>query len=123
MTPCRPTFQRFFDSPRPADWMDEMTVCIAGVAQKAQNKTIIAMSDMRVSTQDFGADGMAMKFRDIHSDWKAMFSGNDVTRVTTLLDEAYRKLSDSDTSSLRDVEHNVNLWVKTLDNIDVEEDE
>jgi hypothetical protein len=76
---------RFFANPRPADWIEPMTVCIAGMCS---NDTIIAMCDMMISTDYFSADNMALKFRDIHKDWKVMFAGNDISRVIPLVGRA-----------------------------------
>ncbi|MGD0790163.1 MAG: hypothetical protein ABR920_00210 [Terriglobales bacterium] len=79
----KPPHQSFFDDPRPADWIAPMTVCIAGISQS----TLIAMCDMMVSTGEFAADNMALKFRDLHPDWKAMFAGHDVTRIVPLIEK------------------------------------
>ena len=66
-----------------------MTVCIAATCQ---TDTIIAVSDMMVSTGLFAADNMAMKFKDLNSQWKVMFAGNDVSRIEPLLWEAKRRV-------------------------------
>jgi hypothetical protein len=62
------------------------------------------MSDMMVSTADFSADSMAMKFRNIHRNWQVMFAGNDVTRVQPLLRKAKARLKGDAKLSLEEVE-------------------
>ncbi len=79
-----------------------MTVCIAGISQ---GNTLIAVCDMMVSTGEFSADNMALKFRDIHNDWKAMFAGNDITQIAPLLEKAKRRLDGSKTRELNEVEN------------------
>lgn len=78
-----------------------MTVCIAGISQ---GEALIALSDMMVSTDYFSADNMALKFRDLHSDWKVMFAGNDLTRVEPVLRRAKSKFRGSSQRSLTEVE-------------------
>jgi hypothetical protein len=78
-----------------------MTVCIAGLCM---NGTIVAVSDMMVSTGYFSADNMAMKFRDLHPEWVTMFAGNDVTRVGPLCTKARQRLTGSPTRSMAEVE-------------------
>jgi ATP-dependent protease HslVU (ClpYQ) peptidase subunit len=98
----KPLRERFFSIPRPADWISPMTVCIAGISQ---GNTLIAVCDMMVSTGEFSADNMALKFRDIHNDWKAMFAGNDITQIAPLLEKAKRRLDGSKTRELNEVEN------------------
>lgn len=79
-----------------------MTVCIAGIAR---DETIIAACDMMVSTGEFVADNMALKFRTVHPDWNVMFSGNDVTRIVPLLRKTSLALSGDHKRALSEVEN------------------
>jgi len=76
-----------------------MTVCIAGKCQTG----IIAMCDRMISTGHYSADDMALKFRDIHREWHAMFAGNDVSRIKPLIDKAKKRLTGAK-GSLAEVE-------------------
>src|SRR5579863_1759155 len=96
-----PSRDRFFSNPRTADWSGEMTVCIAGICG---DNSIIAVCDMMLSTYDFSADDMALKFRDVHKDWKVMFAGNDVGRVMHVIKQAADALLGQDRCSRTDVE-------------------
>ena len=63
-----------------------MTVCIAGIHQDGSKKSIIAVSDQKVSF--FGgllsAEGVAQKIKHLNSDWNVMFSG-DLSPMVPLL--------------------------------------
>jgi len=78
-----------------------MTVCIAGITS---GDTIVAMADMMVSTTYFSSDNMALKFHDLHADWKVIFAGNDVGRVLPLMEQAAIALSKKDSCSLVEAE-------------------
>jgi hypothetical protein len=60
-----------------------MTVCIASIS--TDDKSIFAVSDHMLSTGDMSVDFGAIKFRPIHNNWIAMFSGNDVSTVVPVL--------------------------------------
>src|SRR3981081_4448419 len=106
--PTRPSYQRFFShTPSPAEWTKAMTVCIAGVCQ---DETIVAVSDMMVSTGMFASDNMAMKFRDIHPHWKVMFAGKDMSRIGPLLTSAQVLMRQrGEKPALKDVEEVMRL--------------
>jgi hypothetical protein len=97
----KPSRERFFANPRPADWILPMTVCIAA---KCGDDGIVAMCDMMVSTGEFSADNLALKFRDLHRDWNAMFAGNDVSRIVPLITKAKLMLRGSETRSMAEAE-------------------
>jgi 20S proteasome alpha/beta subunit len=83
--PQKPSYKRFFSlCPSPADWINGMTVCVAGICQES----IVAVCDMMVSTGDFSADNMALKFRDLHPRWNAFFAGNDITAIIPVIKRA-----------------------------------
>ena len=76
--------------------MDNVTVCVAGICQGG----IIALCDMMVSTGEFGADGWALKFRNVHPQWNAFFAGNDITRIIPLIAKAGSIIENAGTHSL-----------------------
>src|ERR1700737_2349978 len=79
-----------------------MTVCIAAGCAK---ETIIAISDMMISTGMFASDNMALKFRDIHRRWNVMFAGNDISRITPLVTNAAKNMKlRGEKPSLQEVE-------------------
>jgi hypothetical protein len=61
---------------RPSDWGHGVTICIAGSIER---KTIITVSDLKISLGDFASDLAAEKMDFIHPHWTAMVSGDDIT--------------------------------------------
>jgi ATP-dependent protease HslVU (ClpYQ) peptidase subunit len=71
--------------PSPADWGIGMTVCIAVYSRPLD--AFVCATDSMISTGDMSADGMAMKFAAIWGKFIAMFSGNDITSISPIINE------------------------------------
>jgi ATP-dependent protease HslVU (ClpYQ) peptidase subunit len=78
-----------------------MTVCIAAFFE---NDSIIAVSDMMVSTGDFSADDLAIKNRELHPQWRVMISGNDLTRLLPVVDAIGEALDKSKKYTYQEVQ-------------------
>jgi hypothetical protein len=57
-----------------------MTICITGISESG----IIFVSDSMISTEEFSGDRIAFKLVALHDDWKALYAGNDLARVTPM---------------------------------------
>jgi hypothetical protein len=80
--------------PRPADWGDGMTVCIAATIFE---KGIIGVSDTMVSMSDMSGDERALKYQALGWSWMTMFAGNDISPATPILQSVQSRLeSDRD---------------------------
>jgi hypothetical protein len=80
------------EKPRPADWGLGMTVCIAASCESS--KTIVAVTDHKVTMGSFAADGVALKTRQLIGDWAILFAGEDMTHIKTIIERAREILQE-----------------------------
>jgi hypothetical protein len=72
-----------------------VTVCIAALCHN--RKKIVAVSDSKGSYGDYSADDLLLKSTRLATNWYALFSGDQITEVTSILDGAKKKLAEAAT--------------------------
>jgi uncharacterized protein YaiI (UPF0178 family) len=77
---------------RPRDWGLGMTVCIAAIAK---DDAIVVTSDLMMSTGGFSADKVTVKATRVASHWWVMFSADDISYVTAVLDRVVNLLQST----------------------------
>jgi ATP-dependent protease HslVU (ClpYQ) peptidase subunit len=78
---------------RLADWGYNVSVCIAVACE--DGKKIVMVNDMKASFPDFSADAIGQKNQPFFHKWVALFAGNDVEYVPTILERAGDKLQNN----------------------------
>lgn len=76
---------------RPSDWGFGMTVCIASLAEV--NRTIVVATDQMASMATISIDHAMVK-ADFIGSWFAMWSGDDITPIPTILARAREILEE-----------------------------
>jgi hypothetical protein len=72
---------------RPGDWKPwRMTVCIAALCE--ERKTLVLVSDKKISFGTFSGENMALKNTPIYGAWIGMYSGNDVSHAVPVRSKA-----------------------------------
>jgi len=70
--------------PKPSDWRDDMTVCIAAICDRGG--AIVSASDRMIALSTFtSADSMTVKGVRVHERWAAMFAADDIRSVDPIL--------------------------------------
>jgi len=87
-----------------------MTVCIATLCHNGEYM-VMASDFMIPSTAGLTADNTAMKTRVIGKAWWSLFSGDDLSHVTPILDRVYDALGNPDGHDLSEV---VDAFVKAF---------
>jgi 20S proteasome alpha/beta subunit len=68
-----------------------MTICLAAICDA--NKTIVSVSDMKISTGEFSADATSRKVEIIDNNWVVMFSGNDISPFVPIVNPVFNAIS------------------------------
>ena len=72
---------------KPGDWKPwQMTVCIAAMCENS--KTLVLVSDRKISFGTFSGENMAVKAKALYGPWVGMYSGNDVSHAMPVLSTA-----------------------------------
>jgi hypothetical protein len=83
---------------------EAVTVCIAAICKKKQNRdTIVCVSDMKLSQHHYSEDIAAIKLRRVHQHWYAMIAGTFGQRQSILNEvrETFRSATNAPVTEMQ----------------------